>query len=324
MSANPPAEAVPVDPLVTGFLRHLATDRGASPYTARNYEQALREFVAWYREARQRAPVWSALTRDDFRHYLRSLGRQQLGRASTQLRFSVLRTFYRFLNREGHVTGSPIRGLSMPKQPRRLPRFVPEVQIGDLLGAPGRELARVSEAARKAQQPQPDPAPFRRDAAILELIYSSGLRVSEVAGARVADLNPATRVLRVRGKGKKEREVPIGVPALKALESYWESVEHPRTPDLPLFFARSNDVKPVGVHVIQRHLKTYLEVAGLDPKLTPHKLRHSFATHLLDHGADLRSVQEMLGHAHLKTTEVYTHVTAERLKKVYNQAHPRA
>jgi integrase/recombinase XerC len=126
------------------------------------------------------------------------------------------------------------------------------------------------------------------------------------------------------GKGKKEREIPVGIPAMEALERYWTSVNHPRSTQLPLFLRHAHSLEPVTAGEIQRRLKRYLAAVGLDPKLTPHKLRHSFATHLLDNGADLRSVQEMLGHAQLKTTEVYTHVTAERLKAVYKRAHPRA
>lgn len=310
--------------MVAGFLAHLATDRGVSPYTSRNYSQAVREFAQWHHEMHRRPPAWATLTRDDFRQYLRVLGRRQIGRASTQLRFSALRTFYRWMIREGHGTASPIRGLSMPKQPRRLPRFVPEAQMSALLEAPLTEWTRLKDDASARKQTVPDRTEFLRDAAILEWIYSSGLRISEVCGARVEDIHPAERVMRVRGKGKKEREVPFGVTALNVLQRYWAEVQHPGNPDLPVFLADRNDVRPVTAVTIQRRLKRYLEVAGLDPALTPHKLRHSFATHLLDNGADLRSVQEMLGHAHLKTTEVYTHVTAERLKKVYRDAHPRA
>ena len=150
------------------------------------------------------------------------------------------------------------------------------------------------------------------------------LRVSELSGLRVCDLNAAEQLVRVRGKGKKERQVPIGEPALLAIQEYWARLLNPPAGEEPVFLARSSGTDPVSPRVIQLRLKRYLAAAGLDPHLTPHKLRHSYATHLLDAGADLRSVQELLGHAHLVTTQVYTHVSTERLKKAYDEAHPRA
>ena len=131
-------------------------------------------------------------------------------------------------------------------------------------------------------------------------------------------------MVRVRGKGKKERLVPIGAPALAAIQNYWNKLAQPPSGDLPVFFANTGKLKPMYPRLVQLRLKRYLETAGLDPHLTPHKLRHSYATHLLDAGADLRSVQELLGHAHLVTTQVYTHLTTDRLKKTYDKAHPRA
>jgi integrase/recombinase XerC len=167
-------------------------------------------------------------------------------------------------------------------------------------------------------------ASYHRDAAILETIYSCGLRVSELCALQVQDINWEDQLVRVRGKGKKERQVPIGAPALEAIRFYWSKLTHPPCGIMPVFVANANKLWPMYPRLIQLRLKRYLEIAGLDPHLTPHKLRHSYATHMLDAGADLRSVQELLGHAHLVTTEVYTHVTTERLKRAYDQAHPRA
>jgi len=311
-------------PRVVEFLRELKTTRGASSYTVRNYTQALDSLHRWHEETYEKPPDWLHLKRDDFRHFLRALGRRQLSRASIQLTFSALRTFYRYLLKHRHVSSTPIRGITLPKSGRRLPRFVPEHQISGLLGAPLQKLSTQRAAAQEAGSPAPEASDAYRDAAVLELIYSAGLRISEVCGARFDDINLQSRVLKVRGKGRKEREVPFGVPALKSLERYWDAIKYSRTPGTPLFLATSGDQKPISASSVQKGLKDYLAIAGLDPGLTPHKLRHSFATHMLDHGADLRSVQELLGHAQLKTTEVYTHVTAERLKQVYNQAHPRA
>ena len=314
------ADILPPDPLVTRFLAELSAVRGTSEYTIRNYGQALDEFAEWHRSVGGKAPAWAELKRDAVRQYLRWLGRKQLGRASVQLRFSGLRTFYRFLLRDGLVRELPIRGLQMPKREKRLPRFLPEGGMVALLRAPVEALERERRSAKDGNAV--DPVPFLRDAAVLELVYSAGLRVSEVCGLRVGDVDLVERTLRVRGKGKKERVIPFGRPALAGLEAYWSSAGHSRGPESAVFLAPGGG--PVGPRDVQRRLKRHLAAAGLDPELTPHKLRHSFATHLLDRGADLRAVQELLGHARLQTTEVYTHVTAERLKRVYDSAHPRA
>lgn len=308
------------DPLVDRFRQHLETGRNASAYTVRNYLHALDEFAGWHREARGTPPSWASLVRDDFRLYLRSLGRRGLGRSPIHLRFSALRTFYRFLHREEMVGEIPLRNLALPRPERRLPAFVPANRMAALLEAPLQELARE----RGASGDPVDAAPFLRDAAVLEAIYSSGLRISEACGLRVEDIDLGERVLRVRGKGRKERLVPLGRPATEALVQYWNTTGHSRDPASPAFPQQPGSGIPVSPGEIQRRLKRYLAAAGLDPALTPHKLRHSFATHLLDRGADLRSVQELLGHARLSSTEVYTHVSTERLLRAYQAAHPRA
>lgn len=317
-----PAAAAAADPEVAAFLAHLETDRGASPYTRRNYEQALREFTRWHQDQRGSPPSWRELGRDDFRAYLRFLGRGSLGRAAVQLRFSALRTFYRFLVRRGQLTRTPLRNLALPRPPRRLPKFLTTGQIPALLGAPLGELERLrqgdSPPSREVE------ADFWRDAAILETIYSCGLRISELCGLQAEDVDWNEQQLRIRGKGKKERLVPIGAPALEAIRAYWKRLEAAPGGAEPVFRARAGSPDPVLPRTVQTRLKRYLAAAGLDPALTPHKLRHSFATHLLDNGADLRSVQELLGHTHLVTTQVYTHLTTERLKRVYDTAHPRA
>lgn len=310
------------DALAGRFLGHLRVERSCSEHTLRNYGHALREFAAWHARVRQEAPRWASLRRDDLRLYLRQLGRHALGPATVALHFSALRTFYRWLHREGMVAGSPARGLRLPKVRRALPKFVREGDVPGLLAAPLKEWEQRRAAADDPARV--DGVIFLRDAALLELLYSCGLRISEACGLRVEGVDVAGRRVRVLGKGRKERDVPVGEPAMAALERYWEASRHPRQAGLPAFLARPGDVEAVKPGEIQRRLKRYLAMAGLDPALTPHKLRHSFATHLLDHGADLRSVQEMLGHARLQTTEVYTHVSAARLKAVYDAAHPRA
>jgi len=309
------------DKWISKFQQHLATDRGASTYTQRNYRQAMLEFHRWHETERRRPPAWEQLQRDDFRAYLRFLGRHNLSRAAIQLRFSALRTFYRFLVRQGAAVSSPIRNLSLPKLGKRLPKFLTPQQMTELLAAPLKLLP-----ARGEKDPKRSAESYacRRDLAVLETLYSCGLRISEVCGLVAQDLDWNERLVRVRGKGKKERLVPIGETALYAIKEYWTLL--PQTPagESPVFLSGVNKRTPVSPRYLQLRLKKYLALAGLDPHLTPHKLRHSYATHLLDGGADLRSVQELLGHAHLVTTQVYTHLTTERLKRAYDAAHPRA
>jgi integrase/recombinase XerC len=248
------------------------------------------------------------------------LGRQKLSRAATSLRFSALRTFYKFLVRRGVIEQTPIKNITLPKLEKRLPRFLSKEQMLALLDAPLRELAAQKEHAEKP----PNAAPFLRDVAILETIYSCGLRISELCGLDAADIDWNEAILRVRGKGKKERLIPIGSPALEAIRTYWKANGHEPVEAMPVFSLEDTANERIYPRLVQLNLKKYLALAGLDPKLTPHKLRHSYATHLLDAGADLRSVQELLGHAHLVTTQVYTHITTERLKQAYEKAHPRA
>jgi integrase/recombinase XerC len=319
-----------VDKWIQKFLAHLAVDRGASVYTQRNYKQALTEFSRWHLESLKsdvQSPksaagiAWGKLSRDDFRSFVRFLGRNNLSRAAVQLRFSALRTFYKFLIRHGAAESSPIKNLSLPKLEKRLPKFLTKQQMEALLIAPF-ELLKIQKT-KKAGRPVSQIAALR-DVAVLETIYSCGLRVSELCGLRVDDVDWSEQIVRVRGKGKKERLVPIGKPALMAIQDYWNTFKQPPGGASPIFFSETKNRAPVSSCSIARRLKQFLAIAGLDPSLTPHKLRHSYATHLLDAGADLRSVQELLGHAHLVTTQVYTHVTTERLKKAYDAAHPRA
>ena len=321
MADAPPTEMLPADPWVSKFFTHLATDRGASIYTQRNYQQAIREFCAWQKNERKQIGAWEKLQRDDFRAFLRFIGRQKLGQAAIALRFSALRTFYKFLIRHGAVEVSPIKNISLPKMPKRLPQFLTVKQMIDLLKAP---LAALTPKKSKSAGRPVSIAACYRDVAILETIYSCGLRISEMVGLRAEDVNGAEQIIRVRGKGKKERLLPISKTALRAIGHYWTFLPEQPSGTSPVFLSETKKRSPMNPTMLQRRLKSYLGRAGLDPSMTPHKLRHSYATHLLDAGADLRSVQELLGHAHLVTTQVYTHVTTERLKKAYEDAHPRA
>jgi integrase/recombinase XerC len=315
------ARSTAADKWTQKFLSHLATDRGASVYTQRNYRQALAEYAGWHSEERKQPPVWDKLERDDFRSYLRFLGRNNLNRASVQLRFCAMRTFYKFLIRHGVVASSPIKNIALPKMPRRLPKYLTRQQMEDLLVAPLKGLN--VQKTKGPGRPISTRACYR-DVAILETIYSCGLRISELCGLVAEDIDWHEQIVRVRGKGRKERLVPIGEPALKAVENYWLTLPQRPVGQTPVFLGETKRRAPLSSRILNQRLKKYLVLAGLDPSLTPHKLRHSYATHLLDAGADLRSVQELLGHAHLVTTQVYTHVTTERLKKAYDKAHPRA
>ena len=224
--------------------------------------------------------------------------------------------------RHGIVEVLPIKNLSLPKLEKRLPRFLTKQQMEDLLLAPARLLE--SQKLKKGPGRPISAEVCLRDIAVLETIYSCGLRISELCGLRVEDIDFQEQIVRVRGKGKKERLVPVGEPALRAIQNYWAVLLEPPTGVQPVFRTDTSKAAPLSPLQLSRRLKRYLVIAGLDPGLTPHKLRHSYATHLLDAGADLRSVQELLGHAHLITTQVYTHVTTERLKRAYDAAHPRA
>src|SRR3954468_12552332 len=246
------------------FLIHLATDRGASIYTQRNYRDALVEFIRWQVGERKSTPAWDTLQRDDFRAYLRFLGRNNLSRAAIQLRFSALRSFYKFLIRNGEVAASPIKNISLPKPEKRLPKFLTIRQLGDLLAAPAQELKRDSENG------EVEASAYLRDAAILETIYSCGLRVSELCGLRGADIDWHEQLVRVRGKGKKERIVPIGAPALEAIRTYWKHRNYEAIDDMPVFLAHPKKISPLNPRTIQLRLKKYLSIAGLDPSLTPH------------------------------------------------------
>ena len=232
---------------------------------------------------------------------------------------------------------TPIKDISMPKQEKRLPKFLTQEQIIGLLEAPLVELERVQKARKKsgkeAKGAEEKEARFKyeqkvhacwRDQAILEVFYSCGLRISELCGLKVEDISFGGQSVRVLGKGKKERIAPIGAPALEAIRRYWKELGKVPEAKEPVFWSSRSKAEAPTPRLIQHNLKKYLVLAGLDPSFTPHKLRHSFATHILDAGADLRSVQELLGHEHIVTTQIYTHVTVERLKRVYDQSHPRA
>ncbi len=293
----------PRDPLVEEFLRHLTTERNASPRTLKAYREALAAF-----RAKNKTP-WKKCTANDFRDYLFAIMKRGQARSYIRLQFSALRTFYRFLAERKGLRRDPVRELQLPKIDKKLPLVLTRQQIEELLTAPTR-------MAKNRAAPVWMPL---RDVAIMELFYSSGLRLSELAALDVATVDLYTESVRVFGKGRKERICPVGFPALEAISRYRAAANVHAG---PLFLNKSRKrISPRSIWLI---LKRYLQHTSIPISISPHKLRHSFATHMLDRGADLRSVQALLGHASLSTTQIYTHVTIERLKKAYADAHPRA
>ncbi|MDQ6861317.1 MAG: tyrosine recombinase XerC [Verrucomicrobiota bacterium] len=290
--------------LADEFLRYLDVERNASPRTLKAYAQALAAFRG-ASEARE----WKECSADDFRDYLFGLMKRKQARSYIRLQFSAFRTFYRFLVERKGLARDPVRELELPKTEKRLPLVLTPKQIDELLTAP---LRVPKEHAAPKWMPL-------RDAAIMEIFYSSGLRLAELASLNIADVDVYTESVRVLGKGRKERVCPVGAPALEAVSRYRAAAN---VQSGPLFISKTRGrISPRSIWLI---LKRYLRHTSIPISLSPHKLRHSFATHMLDGGADLRSVQALLGHASLSTTQIYTHVTVERLKRAYNDAHPRA
>src|SRR5215467_3634580 len=297
------ADRADCDPLMEEFLRYLANERNASPRTLKAYRQALTGFRA------EKKTPWKKCTADDFRDYLFALMKHGQARSYVRLQFSALRTFYQFLAARKRLRHNPVREVQLPKMEKKLPLVLTRQQVDELLTAPTRE-----PKSRSAPSWMP-----LRDVAIMELFYSSGLRLSELAALDVADVDPYTESVRVFGKGRKERVCPVGLPALEAIQKY-RAAANVHAGGLFIYNAPTRMPARSGWLAFKR----YVGLTSIPISMSPHKLRHSFATHMLDRGADLRSVQALLGHASLSTTQIYTHVTVERLKKAYADAHPRA
>ncbi|MBL9115306.1 MAG: tyrosine recombinase XerC [Verrucomicrobiaceae bacterium] len=293
------------DLLADAFLEFLKVERRASVRTLANYELALRRFREW----RPSFAGWEAQTADDYRSYLFYLMKQEMGRATVRLHFAALRSFHKYLTRRHGWKVNPLVEVQLPKQERRLPVVLTEKQVLEMLEAP-----------LKMEHPQQAPvwAP-ERDVAILEMFYSTGMRLAELASLDVEDLDTVQETARVVGKGKKERVCPIGPLALEAVQRYRVKAN---VREGPLFISKVR--KRITSQAISDVVEKYWKACGLPVHVTPHKFRHSFATHLLNRGADLRSVQTLLGHASLATTQIYTHVSTQRMRQVYDEAHPRA
>jgi integrase/recombinase XerC len=293
------------DRWIDQFISYLEVERSASPRTVIAYRHALDRFKAF----RSGETSWHSATAADFREFLLACMKEDMARSYVRLTFAALRSFYRYLTERAGLSANPLKEVSLPKLEKKLPIVLSVAQVGELLDKPG-------QVQKKNQAPA---WAARRDVAILELFYSSGLRLSELVSLDVADVDVYAESVRVLGKGRKERVVPVGDLALQAIQKYrQEAGVHAG----PLFISKLR--KRLSARSVWVILKKYVENTSIQLPMSPHKLRHSFATHLLENGADLRSVQTLLGHANLSTTQIYTHVTVERLKKAYDDSHPRA
>jgi integrase/recombinase XerC len=335
-------------PIVQEFMRYLLDERHFSPYTSRCYGVDLRQYgeflteelniraprsqeaAAFARAAERKAAaptggdvlatlnpatITEAILRMDvagIRKFLEHLSTQHYSPATMARKIATLRSFHRWLEKRGLIATNPMLMIRTPKQSKRLPKAIDVEQVEKLLAAP--DDASLLGA---------------RDRAILETLYSTGIRVSELVGINRGDIDDTGAALIVRGKGRRERIVPLGTHALAALRHYASMLdtEQAGTPNgrdtaAPLFINKHGG--RLSTRSVRRKVSKYLTQAGLDPNISPHTLRHSFATHLLDNGADLRSVQELLGHQSLSTTQIYTHLTTQRMRDAYDDAHPRA
>lgn len=314
----------PLSPLVAQFLDYLKLEKHFSDHTVRSYGTDLLQFGDCLSgrgvkpDPNAEPGPWDPAAFDQFlldadavsvRQYLAELYTEGYSKSSTARKLATLRGFYRFLMRRGVIQSTPMAGIRTPSQEKKLPKCMDPAQIEALLRAPGDTDVLGA-----------------RDTAMLEVLYSSGLRVSELVGLQLPDMDIREGILRIRGKGRKDRLTPIGSKALAALERYFELRRQAglmQGPHAQRVFVNKFG-GPLSTRSVRRKLDRYLIQVGLDPGISPHTLRHTFATHLLNAGADLRSVQELLGHQSLSTTQIYTHLTTAHMKRVYDSAHPRA
>lgn len=317
-------------PLISKFLTYLEMERNFSVHTIRSYAADLTQFCQFLCASQAAGASAAELSSDKLppveeldadtlqtalpavtavvvRSYLAMMRNSSYSKATVARKLATLRSFYKYLARMGDVTASPVTAVRTPRQDKRLPKCLDVSQIEALLAAP--DTSTLLGA---------------RDRAILETIYSGGLRISELVGLNLEDLDEFAEALRIRGKGKKERLAPLGSHAIASIELYMSkrTGKFRRANRGPIFINKSG--RRLSERSIRRKLDGYLQVAGIPIHISPHTLRHSFATHMLNAGADLRSVQEMLGHESLSTTQIYTHLTTTRIKEVYDKAHPMA
>ena len=318
--------------IIHEFLDYLNFEKHFSEHTAKCYNADLVQFCQYLSgEHGHSSEDWSAnsrsagsvatqtetnieqlllsITTDSVRAYMAGLNEKQYSKSTTARKLATLRSFYKFLVKRGHLSANPVMAVRTPKQDKKLPKFLEYDQVKKLL-----------------ETPPTDNWLGARDRAIMETLYGTGVRVSELVALNIEDVDFLGEVMHVRGKGKKERLTPIGSSALQAIQHYMEfrnkRAQGNGNFDSKVLFVNKHG-KRLSTRSVRRKMDKYLKIAGLDPTISPHTLRHSFATHMLNNGADLRSVQELLGHQSLSTTQIYTHLTTKKLKEVYDNAHPR-
>jgi integrase/recombinase XerC len=319
-SENPSASAVLQDNLhFDSFMIFLTHERNFSHHTLISYEASLSQLRDYLRKY-QLCKSWEEISTDHIRQWMIELQHDHK-KSTLHARLSAVRSFFRYLQIYHHLPHNPCHRLVRPRREKILPKFLSETQVDILIQAPLRLLS----------SGRLDPFIAHRDAALLELFYSTGTRISEVSSLSWSQIHLQERWIKIHGKGSKERICPIGQRAIEAL-SQWQYFlssrglypTHKDRPVTYVFFGLRTPHKALSPRHIQQQLKFYLAQTGLPHDLSPHKIRHSYATHLLNHGADLRTVQELLGHENLSTTQIYTHVDAAHMKKIYQQAHPRS
>jgi len=298
-----------MDKALADFLRHLGLEKNASDHTVKSYREDLTQAVAFFRERLSSGAEASQVTTRHVRAFVASLHEQGYARATIARRLAAVRSWFRFLCRQGMLTANPADGVRGPRQQKKLPHFLSK-----------------DETKRLMNGPAGDGPLALRDVAILKTLYSAGLRESELCGLNLADVDFDGSVVIVRGKGKRERLGFLGESAKEAIASWLEArlalLEHLHRQSEAVFLNKNGT--RLTTRSVRRLLAKYRTAAGVDKRTTPHTLRHTFATHMLDAGADIRGVQELLGHKNLTTTQVYTHVSTQRLQDSYKKAHPRA
>ncbi|MFA6186418.1 MAG: tyrosine recombinase XerC [Phycisphaerae bacterium] len=316
--------------IIHEFLDYLNFEKHFSEHTGKCYHADLEQFCGYLAGSRESDNASSgggvgvavavqtetqlqqlllAVTTETVRAYIASLNDKNYSKSTIARKLATMRSFYKFLVKRSYLNSNPVTAVRTPKQDKKLPKFLEYEQVKTLL-----------------ETPPTDTWLGARDRAIMETLYSTGVRVSEVVGLNIEDVDFLGEVLHIRGKGKKERLTPIGSSAIQAVQRYMEfrnrRAQSNGNFDSKVLFVNKHG-KRLSTRSVRRKMDKYLKMAGLDPAISPHTLRHSFATHMLNNGADLRSVQELLGHQSLSTTQVYTHLTTKKLKEVYDNAHPR-
>jgi integrase/recombinase XerC len=308
---------IPQDTLhFDSFMTFLTHERNFSHHTLISYEESLSQLRDYLRKY-QLSSSWEGVETDHIRQWMIELQHDHK-KSSLHARLSAVRSFFRYLQIHHHLPHNPCHRLVLPRREKILPKFLSETQMELLIQEPIRLLSSI----------QLDPFIAYRDAALLELFYSTGARISELSSLQWSQIQLDRRWIKVHGKGSKERLCPIGQRAIDALLQWRNFLSshgssNADAPESHVFFGLHTPQKSLSPRQIQQQLKRYLAHAGLPSDLSPHKIRHSYATHLLNRGADLRTVQELLGHENLSTTQIYTHVDVAHMQKIYRQAHPR-